>query len=57
MLGMNELDALGGAVNPKTGRHNQGMGDMIFKDMQRTASRTAATMIKNIIMKSLGLRK
>ena len=47
----------GGAVNPKTGRHNQGMGDMIFKDMQRTASRTAATMIKNIIMKSLGLRK
>ena len=46
-----------GGKNPNTGRHNQGMGDMIFKDMQRTASRTAATMIKNILMKAMGMKK
>lgn len=48
---------LGGGKNPKTGRYNQGMGEMIMKDMQRTASRTAATMIKNIILKSLGIKR
>ena len=46
-----------GGKNPRTGRHNQGMGEMIMKDMQRTASRTAATMIKNIILKSLGIKR
>ena len=46
-----------GGVNARTGRHNQGMGEMIMKDMQRTASRTAATMIKNIILKSLGIKR
>ncbi len=46
-----------GGKNSKTGRYNQGMGEMIAKDMQRTVSRTAATMIKNIIMKSLGLKR
>ena len=46
-----------GGKNPRTGRHNQGMGEMIMKDMQRTASRTAATMIKNIIMKAIGLKR
>jgi DNA helicase HerA-like ATPase len=48
---------LTGGKNPRTGRHNQGMGEMIMKDMQRTASRTAATMIKNIILKSLGIKR
>ena len=46
-----------GGKNPKTGRYNQGIGEMIAKDMQRTASRTAATMIKNIILKSLGMKR
>ncbi len=48
---------LAGGKNPNTGRHNQGMGEMIMKDMQRTASRTAATMIKNILMKAMGMKK
>lgn len=30
---------------------------MIAKEMQRSVSRTVATMIKNIILKSLGLRR
>ncbi len=46
-----------GGKNPKTGRYNQGIGEMVMKDMQRTASRTAATMIKNIILKSLGMKR
>ncbi len=46
-----------GGKNARTGRYNQGIGEMIAKDMQRTASRTAATMIKNIILKSLGLKR
>ena len=46
-----------GGKNARTGRYNQGMGEMIAKDMQRTVSRTAATMIKNIILKSLGMRR
>jgi DNA helicase HerA-like ATPase len=46
-----------GGKNPRTGRYNQGIGEMIAKDMQRTVSRTAATMIKNIILKSLGMKR
>jgi hypothetical protein len=46
-----------GGKNARTGRYNQGIGEMIAKDMQRTASRTAATMIKNIILKSLGMKR
>lgn len=44
---------LGGGRNPKTGRQNQGMGDMIGKELQRSISRTVASTIKNIIIKSI----
>ncbi len=43
----------GGASGSK--RQTQGMGTMIAKELQRSVARTAATVIKNIIMKSLGL--
>jgi DNA helicase HerA-like ATPase len=35
------------------GRPSQGMGEMISKDLQRSISRTIATTIKNIIVKSI----
>jgi DNA helicase HerA-like ATPase len=35
------------------GRPSQGMGEMIGKDLQRSISRTIATTIKNIIVKSI----
>jgi len=35
------------------GRPRQGMGEMIGKDLQRSISRTIATTIKNIIIKSI----
>lgn len=44
---------LGGGRNPKTGRQNQGMSDMIGKELQRSISRTVASTIKNIIIKSI----
>jgi len=44
---------LGGGRSPTTGRKNQGMGDMIGKELQRSISRTVATTIKNIIIKSI----
>ena len=37
----------------KGGRRSQGMGEMIGKDLQRSISRTIATTIKNIIVKSV----
>jgi hypothetical protein len=37
----------------KGGRPRQGMGEMIGRDFQRSISRTIATTIKNIIVKSL----
>jgi hypothetical protein len=46
-----------GGRNPRTGRRQQGMGEMIAKEFQRSVSRSAATIIKNIILKSLGLRR
>lgn len=44
---------LGGGRSAATGRKRQGMGDMISRDLQRSLSRTAATAIKNIIIKSI----
>jgi len=37
----------------RRGRPSQGMGEMIGKDLQRSISRTIATTIKNIIVKSI----
>ncbi|MBL8882559.1 MAG: DUF853 family protein [Hyphomicrobium sp.] len=44
---------LGGGRNPATGRRQQGMGEMVGKELQRSISRTVATTIKNIIIKSI----
>lgn len=45
-------DILGGGKGP-TGRSRQGMGGMIGRELQRSISRTVATTIKNIIIKSI----
>ncbi len=47
---------LGGGRSATTGRKQQGMGDMIGKELQRSISRTVATTIKNIIVKSITKR-
>ena len=47
---------LGGGRSSTTGRKTQGMGDMIGKELQRSIARTAATTIKNIIVKSITKR-
>jgi len=41
------------ADGKQRGRPSQGMGEMIGKDLQRSISRTIATTIKNIIVKSI----
>lgn len=46
-------DILTGGKNSKTGRRNQGVGEMVGKELQRSISRTVATTIKNIIIKSI----
>ena len=43
----------GGATGGKKGQ--QSMGGMVARELQRSIARTAATTIKNIILKSLGL--
>ena len=45
-------DIIFGGKGP-TGRHRQGMGEMIGREMQRSISRTIVSMIKGIIMKSI----
>ena len=50
-------DVIFGGTNPATGRKNQGMGTMVAKEFQRSVSRSIATIVKNIIMRSLGLRR
>ncbi len=47
---------LGGGKAAATGRKKQGMGDMIGRELQRSIARTAATTIKNIIVKSITKR-
>ncbi len=47
----------GGSTPRKGGRQRQGMGEMIGKDLQRSISRTIATTIKNIIVKSVTGRR
>jgi hypothetical protein len=44
---------LGGGRSQTTGRKRQGMGGLISRDLERSLARTAATTIKNIIVKSL----
>ncbi|MGL4395205.1 MAG: helicase HerA-like domain-containing protein, partial [Hyphomicrobium sp.] len=44
---------IGGGKNPATGRKQQGMGDMIGRELQRSISRTVASTIKSIIIKSI----
>ena len=50
-------DVIFGGTNPATGRKNQGMGTMVAKELQRSVSRSVATIVKNIILKSIGLRR
>jgi hypothetical protein len=45
-------DVIFGDKGP-TGRHRQGMGEMIGREMQRSISRSIVSMIKGIIMKSI----
>lgn len=40
-------------ANKRSGRQPQGMGEMIGKELKRSISRTVATTIKNIIVKSI----
>ena len=47
---------LGGGRAGATGRKRQGMGDMIGREFQRSIARTAATTIKNIIVKTITKR-
>ena len=47
---------LGGGRSATTGRKRQGMGDMIGRELERSLARTAATTIKNIIVKSITRR-
>ncbi len=47
---------LGGGKAAATGRNRQGMGGMIGRELQRSIARTAATTIKNIIVKSITKR-
>jgi hypothetical protein len=42
----------GGSKGP-TGRHRQGMGEMIGREVQRSFARTVASVIRGIIMKSI----
>ena len=44
---------LGGGRSGTSGRKRQGMGDMIGRELQRSIARTAATTLKNIIIKSI----
>ena len=39
------------------GRRSQGMGTMVVKEFQRSVSRSVATIIKNAIMRAIGLRR
>ena len=46
-------DVIFGGTKGPTGRHRQGMGEMIGREMQRSVSRSIVSMIKSIIMKSI----
>jgi DNA helicase HerA-like ATPase len=50
-------DVIFGGTNPATGRKNQGMGTMIAKELQRSASRTIGRVIRDAILKSIGLKR
>lgn len=47
---------LGGGKAAAGGRKRQGVGDMIGRELQRSLARTAATTIKNIIVKGITRR-
>jgi DNA helicase HerA-like ATPase len=38
-------------------RQSQGMGGMIIKEVQRSASRTIATIIKNAVLRAIGMKR
>ena len=46
-------DVIFGGTKGPTGRHRQGMGEMIGREMQRSISRSLVSIIKGIIMKSI----
>ena len=50
-------DIIFGGKNAGTGRQRQGMGGMIARELERSVSRTIATTIKNIILRSIGLKR
>jgi DNA helicase HerA-like ATPase len=54
--GSSWTDILMGGPETK-GRKTQGMGTMIAKEFQRSVSRSLATIIKNAILKGIGMRR
>ncbi|MGD9783375.1 MAG: helicase HerA-like domain-containing protein [Hyphomicrobiaceae bacterium] len=56
--GSNWSDVIfGGGSSTGGGRKTQGMGTMVARELQRSVSRSLATIIKNAIMKSIGMRR
>jgi len=47
------LDSVFGSSRGPTGRHRQGMGEMIGRELQRSFARTVASMIRGIIVKTI----
>ena len=50
-------DVIFGGGASTSGRKTQGMGTMVAKELQRSVSRSVATIVKNIILKSIGLKR
>jgi len=50
-------DIIFGGVNPATGRKNQGLGTMVAKELQRSASRTIGRVIRDAILKGIGMKR
>lgn len=55
--GSNWTDIIFGGVNPSTGRRNQGMGEMVAKELQRSASRTIGRIIRDAILRGIGMKR
>jgi hypothetical protein len=47
------LDSVFGSSRGPTGRRRQGVGEMVGRELQRSFARTAASVIKGILMKTI----
>jgi DNA helicase HerA-like ATPase len=48
---------LGGGKSPTTGRYNQGVGEMIGKELKRSVVRSFTSVLMGIVKRSLGMRR